>query len=56
MVKLTQQKQIFSKNRSQIVFQHAVMQCPIIGIHKQGCQNLIKLGTYAAHKTLLQEM
>ena len=32
------------------------MQCPIIGIHKQGFQNVIKLGTYVAHKTLLQEM
>ena len=29
------------------------MQCPIIGLHKQGCRNLMKLVTYEA---LLQEM
>ena len=32
------------------------MQCPIIGIPKQGFQNSMKLGTYAAHIAFLQEM
>ena len=32
------------------------MQCPIICIHKQGCQNLMKLGINIVHKALLQEM
>ena len=32
------------------------MQCPIICIHKQGCQNLMKLGIYTVHMALLQEM
>ena len=32
------------------------MQCPIIFIHKQGCQNLMKLGIYIVHMALLQEM
>ena len=32
------------------------MQCPIICIHKQGCQNLMKLGIYIVHMALLQEI
>ena len=32
------------------------MQCPIIWFHKQGCQNLMKLGIYIVHMALLQEM
>ena len=32
------------------------MQCPIICTHKQGCQNLMKLGIYIVHMTLFQEM
>ena len=32
------------------------MQCPIICIHKQGCQNLNELGIYIVHMALLQEM
>ena len=32
------------------------MQCPIICIHKQGCQNLMKLGIYIVHMALRQEM
>ena len=33
-----------------------VLQCPMIGFHKQGCQILMKLFTYVAHMALLQEM
>ena len=32
------------------------MQCPIICLHKQGCQNLMKLGTYIVYMAFLQEM
>ena len=32
------------------------MQCPRKCIHKQGCQNLMKLGIYIVHMALLQEM
>ena len=32
------------------------MQCPIIFIHKQGCQNLMKLAINIVHKALLQEI
>ena len=39
-------------------FKHPVlkrnMQCPIIGIHKQGCRNLMKLCTHVAHTAWLQ--
>ena len=32
------------------------MHCPIICLHKQCCQNLMKLGTYIADMAFLQEM
>ena len=32
------------------------MQCPILCIHKQDIQNLMKLGIYIVHMALLQEM
>ena len=32
------------------------MQCTIICIHKQGCQNLMELGIYIVHMALFGEM